>query len=199
VRPYVGHSANAFGEGAVTLVLETRAHAQRRGASILASIGGYKYGNSGEHPTHVDVSGARPTRVIMSLLDEARMAPAEVHFVVGHGNGVQSSDIAEINYMRRVFGRHAHAVPLISTKPIYGHTLGASGAVNAAAAALMIHHRYLIPTINVDVDQVEGDCNFQANRGQPSHCDAGLSMCFGLGGHNTALLVQRPAGDPTRY
>jgi 3-oxoacyl-[acyl-carrier-protein] synthase II len=199
LRPYVEHSANVFGEGAVTLMLETRTHAERRGARILAALGGYKYGNSGEHPTHVDASGTRQARVIMALLNDARMTPEQIDFVVGHGNGVQASDIAEVNYMRRVFGPRTQIVPLISTKPIYGHTLGASGAINVAAAALMVYHRYFIPTINIDIEQAQGKINFQANRGQASECNAGIAMSFGLGGQNTALLVQRLAYDPTRY
>jgi 3-oxoacyl-[acyl-carrier-protein] synthase II len=193
VRPYVDHSTNAFGEGAVSLVLESRAHAERRGARILATIGGYKYGNSGDHPTHVDVSGDRPAQVIGALLDTAQVTPSQVQFVVGHGNGVQSSDIAEMNYMRQLFGPRTGSVPLISTKPIYGHMLGAASALNVAAGALMIHHQYLMPTINVDIERGPAGMNFQANQGAPSSCQAGIATAFGLGGHNVALLLRRPA------
>ncbi|HET9221461.1 MAG TPA: hypothetical protein VFO07_03100, partial [Roseiflexaceae bacterium] len=195
VRPYVDHSTNAFGEGAVTLLLESCAHAERRGARILATIGGYKYGNSGDHPTHVDVSGIRPAQVIGSLLDTAHITPQQIQFVVGHGNGVQSSDIAEMNYMRQLFGPRTASVPLISTKPIYGHMLGAASALNVAAAALMIHHQYLIPTINIDVDRGPSGMNFQANQGTPSCCQAGIASAFGLGGHNVALLLRQPQSE----
>jgi 3-oxoacyl-[acyl-carrier-protein] synthase II len=197
VRPYIDHSTNAFGEGAVTLVLESRTHAERRGARILASISGYKYGNSGEHPTHVDISGTRPAQVIGALLDTARTGPDHIQFVVGHGNAVRSSDIAEMNYMRLLFGSRTKQVPLISTKPIYGHMLGAASALNVVAAALMIHNQYLIPTINIDVERSPANMNFQANRGVASRCQAGIATAFGLGGHNVALLLQRPTGDPT--
>lgn len=195
VRPYIDHTTNAFGEGAITLVLESRAHAERRGACILATIGGYKYGNSGAHPTNVDISGDRPAQVIRTLLAAAGVAPEQIQFVVGHGNAVRSSDIAEINYMQQLFGPRAETVPLISTKPIYGHTLGAASALNVAAAALMIHHQYLIPTINIDAERSPTGMNFQSNQGAASRCYAGIAAAFGLGGHNVALLLQRPAGD----
>ncbi|HEX9295692.1 MAG TPA: beta-ketoacyl synthase N-terminal-like domain-containing protein, partial [Polyangiaceae bacterium] len=73
IRPYVGHSANAFGEGAVTLMLETREHAEARAAPILATIAGYRYGNGGDHPTDVDFTGGRPAALITDALDEGEL------------------------------------------------------------------------------------------------------------------------------
>jgi 3-oxoacyl-[acyl-carrier-protein] synthase II len=191
IRPYSGGSGNAFGEGAITLVLETRAHAEGRGASLLAEIGGYRHGNGGEHPTDVDFTGARPARLISEVLEEAALGPAEVQFVVGHGNGIQQSDISELNYMKRVFGRRTREVPLISTKPIYGHTLGAASALNVAAAALMLHEGFIIPTINVDERKVVQGFNHQANRGVARPLDAGVVVTYGIGGQNAALALRK--------
>jgi 3-oxoacyl-[acyl-carrier-protein] synthase II len=191
VKPYVGHSTNAFGEGAVTMTLESRAHAEARGAPILAVLAGYGYGNNGYHPTTVDVAGVRPAEVLQALLERGNTAVEEVGFVVGHGNAVQLSDVSEENYMRHVFGQRAKEVPLISTKPIYGHTLGASSAVNAAAAALMLHHGYIIPTINIDATRQKRAANHQPNRGEARQCEAGIAMSYGMGGHNAALLFRR--------
>lgn len=68
LRPY-GGSRNVFGEGAVTMALETRAHAEARGARVLARLAGYRYGNGGDHPTRVDESGERPAQLIEEALD----------------------------------------------------------------------------------------------------------------------------------
>jgi 3-oxoacyl-[acyl-carrier-protein] synthase II len=193
VRPYTEHSSNAFGEGAVTLVLETRERAERRGVPILATIAGYRYGNGGDHPTDVDFTGARPAQLIEEALEEGDLTPLDVQFVLGHGNGVQVSDLSELNYMKRVFGRRTREVPLISTKPIYGHTLGASSALNAAAAALMIKNEYLIPTINIDESRVVRGFNHQANHGTAHACNAGIVMSYGIGGQNAALALCRTA------
>jgi 3-oxoacyl-(acyl-carrier-protein) synthase len=119
------------------------------------------------------------------------MTPLDVQFVVGHGNGVQVSDLSELNYMKRVFGRRTREVPLISTKPIYGHTLGASSALNVAAAALMIKNEYIIPTINIDESCVVRGFNHQANRGVARKSKAGLVMSYGIGGQNAALALSR--------
>jgi 3-oxoacyl-[acyl-carrier-protein] synthase II len=191
IRPYAEHSANAFGEGAVTVVLETRQHAERRGATPLATIAGYGYGNGGDHPTDVDFTGGRPAQLIGEVLDHGDLTPLDVDFVVGHGNGVQVSDLSELNYMKRVFGKRTRDVPLISTKPIYGHTLGASSSVSIAAAALMIKNEYVIPTINIDESRVVRGFNHQANRGVARASRAGLVVSYGIGGQNAALALRR--------
>jgi len=191
VRAFVGHSGNAFAEGAVTLVLESLEHAESRGAEILAELCGYKYGNNGYHPTSVDVSGVRPAEIIESLLVATETARDEVDFVVGHGNGVQLSDVSEQNYMRLVFGQRAREIPLLSTKPIFGHTLGASSAVNAAASVFNLHHGFVFPTINIDESRQKRAVFHQANHGAYRDCRVGLSMAYGMGGHNTVLLFRR--------
>ncbi len=191
VKPYVGHSTNAFGEGSVILVLEAREHAEARGAVPLASVAGYRYGNNGYHPTTVDVAGVRPAEVLRELLAANDTKPEDIGFVVGHGNAVHLSDVSEQNYMRTVFGPLAPQIPLLSTKPIWGHTLGASSAVNAAAAVLMIANEFIAPTINVDAARVKRASNHQPNVGIARACEAGIAMSYGMGGHNTALLFRR--------
>ena len=194
VRPYVDHSTNAFGEGSLSLVLEERRHAEARGAPVLARLTGYGYGNNGYHPTTVDVAGVRPSEIIQQVLGRAGVAADDVAFVVGHGNGVHLSDVSEENYMRRVFGARSSAVPLISTKPIYGHTLGASSMINIAAAALMVRHGYVVPTINIDERRVKRAVHHQPNRGEARPCPAGVAVSYGMGGHNTVVLVEPVPG-----
>jgi 3-oxoacyl-[acyl-carrier-protein] synthase II len=191
VKPYVGHSTNAFGEGSVILVLEAREHAEARGAVPLATIAGYKYGNNGYHPSTVDVAGVRPAEVLRDLLSKSETSAEDIGFVVGHGNAVHLSDVSEQNYMRMVFGARAPEIPLLSTKPIWGHTLGASSAVNAAAAVLMLANQFIAPTINVDAKRVKRASNHQPNVGAERACEAGIAMSYGMGGHNTALLFRR--------
>ena len=104
---------------------------------------------------------------------------------------IQVSDLSELNYMKRVFGKRTREVPLISTKPIYGHTLGASSALNVAAAALMLKNEFVIPTINVDESRVVHGFNHQANRGASRKSHAGVVIAYGMGGQNVALALRR--------
>jgi 3-oxoacyl-[acyl-carrier-protein] synthase II len=191
IRPYAGSGANAFGEGAVSLVLETRRHALGRGAEILAEIVGFRHGNGGEHPTDVDFTGERPALLIGDVLTESKLDTGQVDFVLGHGNGVPASDISELNYMKRVFGRRTLEVPLISTKPIYGHTLGASSALNVAAAALMLHHGYVIPTVGIEESRVVHGFSHQANVGAERALRAGMVVAYGIGGQNAVLALKK--------
>lgn len=188
IRPFAEGSGNAFGEGAVTVVLESREHAERRGAVPLAFLSAYAFGNNGEHPTKVDTSGERPAKLIARALETAGLTLDEVGFVVGHGNAVAVSDRAEAAYMRRAFDERAAKVPLLSVKPIYGHTLGASSALNVAACALMLHHDELVPTLNAGAST---GLEHLANGSREGSGEAGLAMSFGMGGQNCALLLRK--------
>ncbi|GLW04065.1 beta-ketoacyl synthase N-terminal-like domain-containing protein [Streptomyces lavendulae] len=192
VRPWADSTGNVFGEAAVTLVLEERERAEGRGATLLAGVAGYAYGNTGLHPTHVDVTGARPTRVVRQLLDDTATPRERVGFLIGHGNGVPASDLAEMRMMHAVFGPHASAVPLLSTKPVYGHGLGAAGAVNAAAATLMLRERRLFRTLNADPSATVEGLSFGSTESLPVDRLSGVCLSFGLGGHNAALLFRGP-------
>jgi 3-oxoacyl-[acyl-carrier-protein] synthase II len=189
IRPYVDHSRNAFGEGAITLVLETREHAARRGARPLATIAGWKLGNNGGHPLHVDARGERATELIGDVLSAAEVDRDRVGFVVGHGNAVEQSDRSELAYMRGVFAERAPEVPLISVKPIYGHLFGAASALNVAAAILMLHHGWIVPTLNVDPARATGSIDHAAGGGRASEARAGLAVSYGIGGHSAVTLV----------
>lgn len=189
IRPYVDHSRNAFGEGAITLVLETRAHAARRGATPLATIAGWKLGNNGGHPLDVDAEGGRATTLITEVLAAADVDRDQVGFVVGHGNGVEQSDHSELAYMQGVFADRAPEVPLLSVKPIYGHLFGASSALNVAATVLMLHHDWLVPTLNVDPARTTGAIDHLAGGGRRGGAAAALAVSYGIGGHNAVTLV----------
>lgn len=189
ISPYTGHHGNVFGEGAITLVLETRDHAEDRGATPLAEITGFRHDNGGAHPTDVDFTAERPAEAIRMALADARIGAEEIDFVVGHGNGVRASDISELNYMKHVFGNRARQVPLLSTKPIYGHTLGASSALNVAAAALMLKYDFVMPTLGVDEERVVHGFNHQANSGAPKAMRAGVVVSYGIGGQNAVLTL----------
>ncbi len=189
IAPFSQHAGNVFGEGAVTLVLETRRHALARGARVLAEVLGFRHRNGGEHPTEVDFTGDMPAAAINDVLTEAEMSADQIGFVLGHGNGVRGSDISELNYMRRVFRQRVTCVPLLSTKPIYGHTLGASSALNAAAATLMLANDYVIPTAGVDARSAVRGFNHQVGRGEHRELDAGLVVAYGIGGQNAVLML----------
>jgi 3-oxoacyl-[acyl-carrier-protein] synthase II len=191
IRPFVDCSRNAFGEGAITLVLETREHADRRGAVPLASIGGFKYGNNGGHTLDVDKEGGRVSALVAEVLAAAGVDRNDIGFVVGHGNAIEQSDRSEMAYMHRIFGSRVSEVPLLSNKPIYGHLLGGSSALNIAAATLMLHHGVLAPTLNLDAARATGPIDHLAGGSRRTDATAGLAVSYGIGGHNAVTLLRR--------
>lgn len=186
-----GDGLLAFSEGAVTLVLEEREFALARGAQILARIAGHAHCNEGKNPFTVDPTGQSQARLIGSVLRGAGIEAADVDFVVGHGNGLRDSDMAERNYMSILFGAQADNTPLISTKPVFGHTLGASGLVNLAACALMLHHGYVLPSYGTGTfhTQPSGE-NGSAGRDDPD-LSRGVAFTCGMGGLICACLLER--------
>jgi 3-oxoacyl-[acyl-carrier-protein] synthase II len=197
IRPFSRHGT-VLGEGAITLVLESREHAESRGANIIAIVKGVGYGNCGGHVMRPDEEGVRPAEIIDKLLRKCNVNMDEVDFVVAHGNGVELSDCSEQKMMRRVFGQRSKDVPLVSNKPIYGHLLGASSAMNAAQAALMLKEQFVAPTINVDESRIPPDINHQAGRGAQKRCRYGLAVSFGMGGHNGIVLLGKYEGAGKR-
>ena len=189
LRPYTHSEGNVFGEGAVTLVLETLSHATARGANVLAILSGYAYGNNGSHPSHLDNTGRRPAEIIRSSLERGGVHLDHVDYVLGHGNGVPKSDRSELNYMARLFEHRLADVPLLSVKPIYGHTMGASGALNVAASVLMAHHGQVISTINSEPPR-EHRFSHRPRPERANVCDVGVCVSYGIGGHNCAIVVR---------
>lgn len=189
-RVFLESSGAIFAEGAVTVVLERRSRARQRGARVLGSIRGYGYGNHGLHPTNVDTSGERPARLIRGLLRDANASPTDVGFVIGHGNGVPESDRSELAYMRAVFGSECSEVPLISVKPIYGHSLGASSATSFAASILAANADRVPPTANLHQPS-SSEFHFGGGAIPRRNWRYALSMSLGIGGHHTALLIER--------
>jgi len=190
-RVYRDSAGVVFAEGAANVVLESRESALRRGARILGTLGGYAHGNHAQHPTHVDDSGRRATRLIEDLLREAGVSPDDVGFVIGHGNGRPASDASELAFMRQLFGGRCGEMPLVSVKPVVGHTLGASGAVNFVVSLLAARSNRVPPTLNV-VRRPEDEFHFGGRELPRRHWQMGLSLSLGMGGHQAARLVQRP-------
>jgi len=189
--PYGNEQASlVFGEGAVTLALEEYEHAKRRGARILAKVSACAQGNEGRNPRRIGMNTDRFIQLLESVFETARIHRDETGFVVGHGNGVPVSDAKELECYRRFFGKKTAEISLISVKPVYGHILGGSSAANIAAAALMLHHGYIIPTVNGADVLSEDFANVNGSGREAPGCRAGVACSWGMGGHLSAVLFE---------
>jgi 3-oxoacyl-[acyl-carrier-protein] synthase II len=173
------------------LVLERGDRARARGAACYARVEGYGTTCDAYHRVQMDPDGDEIVRCIETALANAGRDPAEIGYVNYHGTSTQLNDAIESRCVRRVFGRHADALPGSSTKSMIGHPQGASGAAGVAATALAMARGLLPPTINQEQPDPGCDMDFIPNCARPAEIDAALCNCLGFGSKNSALVLGR--------
>lgn len=188
-RPFDrGRDGFVMAEGAALLVLEEREHARRRGAEAYGRVLGYGNSNDAHHMTAPLSSGAQAARAIRDALAEADLAPDQIDYVNAHASGTPLNDVAETLAIKQVFGAHAYRVPISGTKPMHGHALGASGAIEAAISLLALRHGYLPPTLNLEDADPACDLDYVRGAGRDAAPRYVLSNSFGFGGINACLV-----------
>jgi len=183
-----------MGEGAGAVVLEELEHARARGARIYAEVIGLGMSADAHHISAPHPEGAGAKRAMQMALRTAGIAPSDVDYLNMHGTSTPLGDVAETKAIKAVFGEHAYAMNLSSTKSMTGHLLGAAGAVEAVASILAVVHDRVPPTINLQTPDPECDLNYTPNAPQERAVDVALSNAFGFGGHNTCVVFKKWAG-----
>ena len=177
-------------EGAGMLLLESLEGALARGAVIYAEIAGFGMSADAYHVTAPDPDAAGAARCMREALQTAGLAPEEVGYINAHGTSTPLNDRAETAAIKRVFGEHARALAVSSTKSMTGHLLGAAGGVEAVATALALHLGVLPPTINLEEPDAQCDLDYVPARARRARPRAALSNSFGFGGHNACLAFK---------
>jgi 3-oxoacyl-[acyl-carrier-protein] synthase II len=185
-RPFdKGRTGFLFSEGGgAVFVIEDLEHAQKRGARIYAEIIGYGETCDGFNIMMMESSGTQITRMLELAFADAGISAAEIDYINSHGTGTRLNDETETGVIEKVFG---NKVLVNSTKSLIGHTLGASGAIEALVTALSIRHK----TTHVcrNLENPMKDLNFVTKvDSYPIH--TGLSQSFGFGGHNAVLILR---------
>jgi 3-oxoacyl-[acyl-carrier-protein] synthase II len=182
-------------EGAAILVLESLEHARARGAEILAELAGYGCSTDGYHITLPDPEGKGAAAAMRNALATAGMSPEHIDYINAHGTGTPAGDDVEARAIVSVFGSHAMKVAVSSSKSVFGHLLGASGALESAVCIWAIQDNVCPPTINLDYPDPECcGLNFVPHHPQERPVNAVMNNSFGFGGHNVALVFQRFTG-----
>ena len=191
-RPFSrGRRGMVLGEGAAIVVLESANHARARGASIYAELAGFGMSADADHLIHPNEIGA--ARAMEAALADARLSPEDISYINAHGTGTEVNDVTETRAIRRVFGRHADALAVSSTKGAHGHALGASGALELAATVLALQRRSVPPTVNFLEPDPACDLNYIPNEARDMAVGAALSNSFAFGGLNAVLALKKSA------
>jgi 3-oxoacyl-[acyl-carrier-protein] synthase II len=192
VRPFdAARDGMLLGDGFAALVLETAASARRAGRRVLAWLAGYGESTDAHHLTHPHPQGAGAALAMRRALAMSELEPAAIDYINCHGTGTRPNDLAETRAMRSVFGAALESIPVSSSKPFFGHTLGGAGAVEAVVTALAVREGVAPANLyleNLDPELGSLDVVREA-RAMPIR--RAMSNSFGFGGANTSLVFAR--------
>ena len=178
-------------EGAGVVVIEELEYARRRGARIYAELKGYGASGDAGHITQPDEEGRGAGRAMEAALVDAQLGVEAVHYINAHGTSTPLGDKAETVAIKRVFGPHAKKLAVSSTKSHLGHTLGASGGIEAVVCSLTIDRGVITPTINYQTPDPACDLDYTPNQAREAQVGVAMSNSFGFGGHNASLVFAR--------
>jgi nodulation protein E len=188
-RPFCrDRTGMVLGEGAGMLVLESEQHAMRRGARIYAELAGCGMSSDAGHITRPGVEGI--AKAMGNALENAGLAADAVDYVNAHGTATLANDPVETAALHRIFGSHAKAMPVSSTKSMHGHALGASSALELVATVLAVHTNVIPPTANFTEPAEDCDLDYVPNQAREQQVDVAISNSFAFGGLNVVLAIK---------
>jgi 3-oxoacyl-[acyl-carrier-protein] synthase II len=194
-RPYdIDRDGFVMGEGAGVVVLEEYEHAMARGAKIHAEVLGYGMSGDAHHITAPSEDGDGAFRSMTMALKRAGVTPDQVDYINAHGTSTAHNDVNETLAIKSVFGDHARALLVSSTKSVTGHLLGAAGGLEAVATALALQTGFVPPTANLRNPDPECDLDYVPLVEREARPRAALSNAFGFGGTNATIVLRRWEG-----
>lgn len=186
-----------MGEGSGILILEDLEHALARKAKIYAEVVGYGATGDAYHLSHPAPEGVGAQGAMRMALRSAGLEPSQIDYINAHGTSTPLNDKYETCAIHKVFGEYAGKLHISSTKSMTGHLLGASGAIEAIASALVIRDGIIPPTINYEDPDPECDLNYTPNKAVKKTVKYVMSNSFGFGGHNASLILGKYESSAT--
>lgn len=190
-RPFSANRAGmVLGEGAAMFVLETMESAKARGAKIYAEFAGFGMSSDAKDITTPDVHGA--SRAISNALRDAELSPDAVHYINAHGTGTRINDLTETAAIKKALGETAaRKIAISSSKSMFGHALGAAGALEMLATVLAVTNNIAPPTMNYLGPDPECDLDVVPNAARAMPIDVALNNSFAFGGLNAVVAVRK--------
>lgn len=187
-RPFSkGRNGMVLGEGAGVVILEAAEVAAARGATVLARLLGYGTSSDARDLLRPDPDGSSAS--MRNALESAGLKPEDIDYVNAHGTGTVLNDAAEAEALRKAFGAHADRLAVSSTKPIHGHALGASGALELVVTVMALQEQCAPPTANFLEPDPGCALDVVPNAPRRMPIRAAMSNSFAFGGINAALVV----------
>ena len=175
-------------EGSGIVVMEELEHAIKRGARILAEVKGFGCTSDASHLVQPKEDGSAAARAIEIALEDSGIRKKDVDYINAHGTSTPLNDLVETKAIKRAFGEHAYQIPISSTKSMIGHSLGASGSLEAVVCINSITSNMIHPTINYEYPDPECDLDYVPNVARSAPVNIVLSNAFGFGGQNACVV-----------
>lgn len=189
-RPFSRDRAGmVLGEGSAMFVCETLDNARARGAKIHAEFCGFGMSSDARDLTTPDTDGA--ARAIVNALKDAGVAPEDIDYINAHGTGTRVNDIAETAALKQAFGTHAGKLAMSSSKSLFGHALGAAGALEMLATVLAVTDDMAPPTVNYLGPDPACDLDCVPNEARKMKIRVALNNSFAFGGLNAVVAVRK--------
>ncbi len=174
-----------LGEGAAFLVLEREEDV--KGKKVYAELSGFGNSNDAFHPSSISAEGEGPYLSMDEALGRAGLNATEISYINAHGTGTENNDETESRAMQRLFGTPP---PFASTKSFTGHTLGASGAIEAVYSILGIVHQELYPSLQFK-EPIPSTRFVPVKHYRQQAIQHVMSNSFGFGGNCTTLIFSK--------
>lgn len=172
--------------GGACLVLEREEMARARGATVHGFVSGWSMRADAFAMTSMQPSGDGIARAIEDAV--ARAGNPTIDYINAHGTATNLNDSIETRGIKSALGAR---VPVSSTKPLTGHLLGASGAMEAVISLMALSEDFLPPTLNLEVPDADCDLDYLPNQGRDAQLQTVLSLSYGFGGHIGALIFEK--------
>jgi len=194
-RPFdLDRDGFVLAEGGGALLLEELDFAKKRGAHIYAEIIGYGQSSDAHHIATPDPSGRGVRLAIERALADAGCTPDDVDYINAHATSTGLGDTAEVQACAAVFGARSKTLPISANKSMFGHSLGAAGALEGICTVLALRDGVLPPTINYHTKDPLCDIDCVPNVARKASPEVALSNSFGFGGHNAVLVFRAYSG-----
>ncbi|MEM7576313.1 MAG: beta-ketoacyl-ACP synthase II [Planctomycetota bacterium] len=177
-------------EGAGIVILEEYEHAKARDAKIYGELKGFGQSADGSHITAPIENGEGASYAMDAALQDAGLNPGDIDYINAHGTSTPLGDLAETRAIQRSFGDDTK-VPVSSTKSMLGHSLGATGGIEAVILAKTLETQTIAPTINLENPSEGCTLDYVPNEARKTSITHAMSNSFGFGGHNVSLILSK--------
>ncbi|GIV32761.1 MAG: beta-ACP synthase [Chitinophagales bacterium] len=181
-----------LGEGAGYLTLVSERVAKQLKLNVLCELTGYGNANDAYHQTASSPEGTGSLLAMQAALQCSQLRPTDIDYINLHGTGTSNNDLSEGKAIKKLFSNSIP--PISSTKSFTGHTLGASGGIEAVISVLAMKHQVVFPNLRFS-QPIEELSLIPVTSPEKRNIRHVMSNAFGFGGNCCALIFSKTHPD----